>query len=119
MTQRNTPRHRTSTPVPIYPCDLCGTEFLDYNQMRKHRLECTGRKSRDGARGASLYGRTGQPMFTPDRYGCTYVSDRYANQGLRMWLCDKCGKKWGPCLLAFNRQRCLFCGGNLNVIESA
>lgn len=50
--QSNSPaRHPAITHPRIYLCDLCGKEFVDYNQMRKHRLECKReRKSRGMAR---------------------------------------------------------------------
>jgi len=76
----------------VYPCDICGREYLNYNQMRSHRLvHIREGKSRGIARDGSEKFRRGLMYFT----------------------CEKCNQRWGPCLLPFNKRLCLYCGGNL------
>jgi len=92
MTEISPARHPTSKSPPIYYCDLCLREFLDYNQMRKHRLGCKREE---------------------DSRGMAREVDYAKSWGLKYYRCDKCRKRWGPCLLPFFRRTCLLCGGNL------
>ena len=104
MTTPRPARRRTSIPPRIYLCDLCGREYLDYNQMRKHRLECKReRESRDGARGKDdpdkcIKGRYGD-MVCRTRADIDRLieerklrEDAIANRGAVVWECNKCGK---------------------------
>ncbi len=52
-------RHPAMSPHPVYPCDICGREYLDYASMRKHRLLC--KQERDSCDRAGV-------KLDPDKY---------------------------------------------------
>lgn len=78
-------RDRAITHPHIYLCDLCGKEFLAYNQMRRHRLDC---KEEINSRGMA---RDLQPA---------------QDYKLPYWRCPKCGYRIGPATLSFRYQLC-------------
>jgi len=91
-------RPRSSLSPRIYLCDLCGREFLDYNQMRKHRLECRRERNLRVMAREVDYAKSWRLIYCQ---------------------CDKCGQRWGPCRLPEFRRVCLSCGGNLVVLDGA